>query len=229
MTNYYFNEDLNQFVKCIENCTECIKGENICSICNNEKGYYKIENNQEGICLDKPPSINYVLEHDVSEWRKCNERCETCKKQSKSERDHQCTKCANNFYPYESDFYNFDKGMKETIDCWTEDEVKKENRNYILNPLTKKFEKCDDSCAQCEITKNNCLECQNNYYYINGHKNGTCFHYPLEKYSLGFVNGDTVYLPCFHLCKYCHQVSKSFLYQNVLIVMKKIIQKIQIL
>ena len=60
MTNYYFNEDLNHFVKCIENCTECIKGENICSICNNEKGYYKIENNQEGICLDKPPSINYL-------------------------------------------------------------------------------------------------------------------------------------------------------------------------
>ena len=27
--------------------------------------------------------------------------------------------------------------MKETIDCWTEDEVKKENRNYFLNPLTK--------------------------------------------------------------------------------------------
>ena len=213
MSNYFFNEDLNQFIKCINNCTECIKGENICNKCNNEEKYYKIEN-QDGKCLDKPPSKHFVLDLKASEWRECNERCETCKKQSKSEIDHQCLNCANYYYSYDTDYYNFEKGFKNTINCWTINEAKIETRNYFLNIETERFEKCDDSCAECEIKKNNCLECQMNYYYINGYKNGTCFKNPLAKYLLGLVNGDTVYLPCFHLCKYCKQVSQSFLYQQ---------------
>ena len=53
-----------------------------------------------------------------------------------------------------------------------------------------------------------------NYYFINGFKNGTCFFYPLEKYALGLVDGENVYLPCYSICKYCNQVSQSFLFQQ---------------
>ena len=98
------------------------------------------------------------------------------------------------------------------LNCWSVEEVAIQNRNYYLNG--ENFEKCDESCAVCLNKGNNCLECQMNYYFINGFKNGTCFFYPLEKYALGLVDGETVYLPCYSICKYCNQVSQSFLFQQ---------------
>ena len=215
MSNYFFDikKDPHQFIKCIENCTECIKSHEICSKCNYDKKYYKIEN-QEGLCYKNKPGDNWALHKDAFEWRICNERCATCDIQSKSDIDHHCYNCSDNYYSYDIDYYNLENHNIKTLNCWLPEEVKKENRNYYLNPLTSRYEKCDDSCAECEIKSNNCLECQMNHYYINGYKNGTCFHYPLEKYSLGLVNGTTVYLPCFYLCKFCNQVSPSFLYQQ---------------
>ena len=126
--------------------------------------------------------------------------------------DQQCIKCADNFYSYYKDYLNYQKGIYKSFNCFTLDEVKMENENYFLNGNY--FKKCDDSCGECENSSNNCLKCQNNYYYIDGSKNGSCFHYPLEKYSVVQIDGETVFLPCFHLCKYCNQVSESFFYQQ---------------
>ena len=43
-----------------------------CLECNNEKGYYRKENDQFN-CYKDPPNKYYALDPIVKEWRKCNE------------------------------------------------------------------------------------------------------------------------------------------------------------
>ena len=173
MINYYFDEDKKQFIKCSEKCKECLKGVDICNECNEEKGYYEIEN-LKNECWKESLLDNYVFDKEAKQWRKCNERCSKCKKQVKSELDHQCEKCTNNYYPYLIDYNNYNNKFLTGINCWTKNEVKLKNRNYFLNPLGL-FEQCDNSCAECETKKDNCLECQMNYYYINEKKKWDMF------------------------------------------------------
>ena len=210
--NFLFDEESQQYRKCSEKCNGCLKDVNICKDCNEEKSYYPIEN-MKNECWKEAPIKNYCLDNDVKEWRKCNERCSKCKKQVKSEIDHQCIECSDNYYPYFIDYQNFKNLNLTGFNCWLIREVKSKYPNYFLNS-NNQFEKCDISCAKCETKKDNCLECQMNYFYINGHKNGTCFPYPLRKYALSNINGETVFLSCFHLCENCNLVSKSFLYQQ---------------
>jgi len=212
--NFYFDEENKLLRKCSEKCSECSKGVDICSDCNKEKLYFHVEDSMND-CWKEPPTSNYCLDSSgqIIIWRKCNERCSRCSKQVKSELDHQCLGCANNYYPYAIDIENFENFNLSGFNCWSESEVKSKYPNYFLNS-NNQFEQCDSSCAQCETNKDNCLECQMNYYYINGHKNGTCFLYPLRQYALINVDGESVFSSCFHLCEHCNQISKSFLYQQ---------------
>jgi len=50
---------------------------------NEEKGYYRKENDLFN-CYKDPPNDNYALDSKVKEWRKCNERCRKCVFQSRS-------------------------------------------------------------------------------------------------------------------------------------------------
>ncbi len=212
MKNYYFDGANQQLIKCEEKCSECLAGFDVCSECNYKEGYYKVEK-QKNKCTKYPPGDNWVKDETAQEWRKCNDRCKKCNIQSKTETNHQCTECADNYYPYKTDYNNDMKGARKGLDCWTTEEVALENKNYFLNEDSL-FEKCDDSCAVCQNIANNCSECQMNYYYINGHKNGSCFDQSLEGFVLDIVNGENVFVPCFHLCKHCREVSDNFLYQQ---------------
>jgi len=211
MKSFFFDEELQQYIKCAEKCGECLKGVDICNECNEGKEYYPVENIKNE-CWKVSPD-NYCFDREVNQWRKCNERCSKCKKQVKSELDHQCEKCADNYYPYAIDRENYENFNLTGHNCWLISEVKSKHKNYFLNS-NNQFEQCDISCAECETKKDNCLECQMNYYYINGHKNGTCFSYPLRQYALVNINGESVFSSCFHLCENCNQISRSFLYQQ---------------
>ena len=210
LKHYYLNIITEQFTKCEEKCSECSNGPDICSTCNYEKGFYKVEG-IDNECWKEPPSENYVLDKD--EWRKCNDRCRKCFIQSKIQDNHQCLLCAENYYPYETDFSNKEAGAINAFNCYTIEEVKSDNPNYFLKDGL--FKKCDESCAECEVNSNNCLQCQMNYYYIDGYQNGTCFEYPLKGYCpTQDILGNTVYRLCYKNCQLCHKVSQSFLYQQ---------------
>ena len=186
------------------NETHCIK-------CNNNNGFYKIEN-EDYYCSDKPPAENYVLDIEEKEWRQCNERCQKCYIQSKSEIDHQCISCNKYYYPFKIDYDNYRNNKITGFNCFSFAEVYSKYSNYFLN-INNKFEKCDISCERCE-TKNECLNCSPNYYYIYGNENGTCFHEPLAKYGLTKINDNLYFIPCFKSCKYCNKVSQSLLNQQ---------------
>ena len=213
---YYFlnneKDKISFYKKIIKGSCEIYSEDgNYCIKCNNYKGYYKIEN-QENECSESKPANNYVLDFEAKEWRKCNQRCDQCKMQSKSEIDHQCLKCSNNYYPYKIDYDNFIDKKISTINCYSLTEVKSKYLNYFLNS-DNQFEKCDISCNSC-ITKNICTKCSDNYYNIYGYENGTCFLYPLPSYGLVNFNYTIYFKKCFNLCKYCSQITQSFLYQQ---------------
>ena len=132
--------------------------------------------------------------------------------QSRSEIDHQCLFCNQYFYPYKIDYENYEKKLLTGFNCFTYSEVKSKYLNYYLNS-NNQFEKCDISCKDCE-KENICIECNDNYYYIYGHENGTCFHYPLAHYGLVNTYYQSYFKPCFSLCKYCNFITISLLYQQ---------------
>ena len=132
MKNYYLNEETGLFIKCSEKCSECSNGVDICSKCNNEKKFYKVEG-LEGECWKDRPTGKWTLDKEAQEWRKCNDRCKECNFQSKSESDHQCKVCADGYYSYYIDYLNFQKGTYKSFNCYTIEEVKKVNKNYFLN------------------------------------------------------------------------------------------------
>ena len=208
--NYYFDPSISQFKKCNEKCKECELG--LCTLCND--GYYKIEE-QEYNCSKLPPADNYALDNITNEWRKCDERCKKCYKQTRSIKDHQCLLCNDNYYPYKIEYENHkNKPLIITgFNCYTISEVKEDNINYFLNS-NNFFEKCDDSCLECESKSNLCKICSPNYYNILGNKNGTCFKEPLEGYGLIKSEGEIYFKKCFHLCKFCTQITDSFFYQK---------------
>ena len=214
--NYIFQNNgegnISYYKKIIEGYLEVFsQDKNGCIKCNNSKGYFKIEN-QEYKCSNKPPAENYIFDKESKEWRLCNKRCQKCYIQSRSELDHQCFICTQNYYPYKIDFENFINNKITGFNCFNISEVKSQYLNYFLNS-DNQLEKCDISCQECE-SKNLCLKCSDNYYYIYGHENGTCYKEPLPYYGLIYINNNLFFKNCFNLCKYCYKITKSFLFQQ---------------
>ena len=212
MNNYYLDLVNSQFKKCAEKCKECEYGVDICSLCND--GYYKIED-QEFNCSKLAPSENYALDHITYQWRKCDERCKKCYKQTRSKIDHQCLLCNDNYYSYKTDYDNFKNPILNItgFNCYTLSEVKNNNVNYYLSS-NYFFEKCDISCLECESESNFCTICNSHYYNILGFKNGTCFKEPLKGYGLINIQGEIFFEKCFPLCTFCTQITQSFFYQQ---------------
>ena len=194
--NYFLELGSLQLKKCNKNFNEYPAGTNICSLCNYSEGYYKIENQE------------YNCESPL-----CNDRCKKCDFQSQSELDHQCTLCKDNYYSFKTDYFNYLTKRTTGFNCYSLSEVKEKNINYYLNSEGL-FEKCDISCYECENSNNKCKKCNVNYYEIFEHKNGTCFKNPLEKYGLAESDGKIYFKKCYHLCKYCIQITDSFLFQQ---------------
>ena len=209
---FIYNKNLNQsyYTYIYYSCEKYSNG-TYCIQCNNNNGFYKIEN-EVYRCSDKPPAKNYVLDIEAKEWRKCNKRCKKCYMQSKSEIHHQCISCNNYYYPFKIDYDNYINNKITGFNCFTFAEVYSKYLNYFLN-INDQFEKCDISCEKCE-TKNKCLNCSQNYYYIYGNENNTCFHEPLARYGLTKIDDNLYFIPCFKLCKYCNKISQSFLNQQ---------------
>lgn len=180
--------------------------------CDNNLGYYKIEN-EPFKCVNSSPYSDYALDETEKEWRKCNERCETCANPSKTD-DHKCLSCKKdyNYYPYKIDYDNFLERKISTINCFHIEEVKSKYLNYFLNE-NYTFEKCNISCEEC-ISKNSCIKCAINYYNIYGYENGTCFPYPLDNYRLVIINNKAYFQKCNKYCKNCNKITQSFLYQQ---------------
>ena len=202
-------ENKSYFTNFCKNCEICSIENKGCIKCNNSKGYYEKEN-QKFNCSREPPAENYIFDSKAKEWKICGERCQKCSRQTNSLIDQQCTKCTNNYFPFKEDYENFINKQITGFNCYNITEIKK---NYFINSENN-IEKCDISCLECRNRSDFCIICNTNYYNILDYRNGTCFPNPLPKYGLFKFENQIYFKQCFSLCKYCIQITDSFLFQQ---------------
>ena len=104
--NNYICED------CHEDCNICNKeslNNNLCITCNNEKGYYQIDNDINNVnnfikCYKSPEG--YYFDNVVLLYKKCYISCKKCNIGG-SESYHNCVECNDDNYIYEIPFGNY--------------------------------------------------------------------------------------------------------------------------
>ena len=149
--HYYLNEEDKTILECSKNCKNCVKSNNYCLTCS--EGSYYIQGQNDFFCYFEPPSINWVLNTEMKEWQKCNERCKKCFKQTNSEFDQQCIECdnSNNYFPYQKEIDAWNEGDNifnlTGFNCYKKEEVKS---NYYLDKKNLTWMKCSKSCSICE-------------------------------------------------------------------------------
>ena len=212
--HFFLNESDKTLVECSSSCKTCISNPTYCLSCS-ENAYYA-QGFNDFKCYFNKPGVNWVLNYKTKEWQKCNDRCNTCFKQTNSDYDQQCTSCniSGKFYPYQKDVEAWNQGNNKYkltgFNCYLKDEI---FDDYFLDPNNLFWTKCSKSCSKCESNPDNCLVCNNNneYYNIKYHKNGTCFKNPLPGYIL---DSEKEFNKCFRTCKYCQSTSNSFFYMQ---------------
>ena len=155
---FYFTVD-----NCHKNCLKCKEiGKDIfdqkCDECLDD--YYFAENSKNCFNLKEPPSAYYFDEKNKI-FKKCYEKCKTCKEKGTSEYDMKCSSCEN-----EKGFFIF----SGTKNC-----VKMPIPGYYIDNVDNKIKKCDISCATCSSSpikneKNeviNCDTCNKDYGFYN--------------------------------------------------------------
>jgi len=139
------------------NCKTCIPDKffdsgNCTSSCIN--GYYKDSLNNS-ICKCK---------YDI--------KCEICS--SESIMYNLCITCNNNYYPK----YNDSSNKLDFINCYN-----KLDGYFLDNNI---YKSCYSTCKKCNISgdenKNNCIECIDNYIFINNNENNTNCYKKCENY-----------------------------------------------
>ena len=153
------------------NCKTCISDKffdsgNCTSSCIN--GYYKDSLNNN-VCKCK---------YDI--------KCESCS--DESIKYNLCITCNNNYYPK----YNDSSNKFNFINCYN-----KSDGYFLDNNI---YKPCYSTCKKCNITgdanKNNCIECIDNYIFINNNENNTnCYkkcdyYYYFDSFNRYFCTED---------------------------------------
>ena len=193
--NYYLDNNDDKYKICHESCLECSGQNNNCLSCNNTKGYYFKENNENNICYSNNTiEIGYYFNNNDYLFKKCNYKCLTCD-YGGSNSSSNCTKCKN------IDNYHFDPIKKNH--CIKFNELP--NISYYLDINDDKYKSCHESCLTCDGPyDNNCTSCNGNTFFEveNFEK---CLNYseiPTNYYG-EYSSGKFIYYKCHISCSTC--------------------------
>ena len=196
--NYYLDNHDDKYKICHESCLECNgPNNNNCLKCNNSKGYYFKENNENThFCYTKHSiDIGYYLDINDNLFKKCNNKCLNCVFGG-SDSSSNCTKCKN------SDNYHFDPIINNH--CIKYNELP--DINYYIDINYDKFKLCHESCLTCDGPNNNdCTSCNGNTFFEVENFNKKCLalsEIPINYYSI-YSSGKFVYYKCHISCKKC--------------------------
>ena len=185
---------------CYEACSKCDEmGNSInhkCTKCNNLNQYYFKEDDESGNCF-KESNIEdgYYLDETEKIFKKCNDRCLTCKTEGTTSSSN-CIKCNND------ENYHFDN--LKANHCVTYDEL--QDINYYLDENDDKYKLCHESCLKCDgPNNNNCINCNNSkgYYFKENDNSKVCF--TKNTISIGYyLNSiDNLFKKCNSRCLTC--------------------------
>lgn len=231
----YYDSPVCSFtvVVCSEFCKTCTlpatSTSNKCDSCDNDKGYYRSEDNNEN-CYNSTylPGENYYL--DKSDfpyiYRKCLDNCKLCNEKGDVDIDTKCTLCNDNFFPIEGHeshclpnskiiegyvFYN-NRFVKCHSNCKT---CSKPPSGYEMN--------CDeckgDLIKNHPYIANNCVnDCSGSYWYIGANYEFKCVNgkectqfYP---YLVEETGQCTTVCHDYYTCKYCEENGPLYAYNG---------------
>lgn len=149
-SGYYFNAQTSKHEFCDNSCMTCISIKS-CLTCT--LNFYPIENNLNDCRNSSSISNDYFLDYDAKIYKKCDISCETCINKSVD-----CLKCKESFYKIKEEM-----ASKNASACYASSVT---IPNYIFDSASSLFIKCHESCLNCAVNKNYCIECSNanNYY-----------------------------------------------------------------
>ena len=185
------------------NCFECIDG---FYFIYGEKNCYNnsiLQNNK------------YYFNSKDSMFHKCYNTCSECSNFEPNETNHNCIKCAENYF-------NLDNGLYLN-NCYDNETIKnmltlkessiitsiKEKEDIFITTEKISYLECDISCLKCniEISNSNCIECniESGYYPIQD-SNSTCYNNEtiLEGYYLDKINNPYIWKKCYSKCETCN-------------------------
>ena len=195
-----FLQTINNFI-CYKSCLYCFGEGNIynhnCTVCNNYRGYYFLENSVSKNCYNENEIIDgYYLDKSSNLFKRCNNRCSTCNTGGVDSSSN-CLKCNN------INNYHFDPIKSKH--CITFIELP--NSNYYLDNIDDKYKLCHESCSGCDgPNDNDCTSCNGKTFFETEYFNKRCLRYseiPENYYS--FYSGDKfIYYKCHNSCKKCN-------------------------
>lgn len=136
-----------------------------------------------------------VIENRVGEYcnfnievKKCHDSCFSCENETSTS----CYKCAVGYYPFE--------GETPPFSCHNE---KTKQKNWYLDKINQMYKKCYQTCSECDkggdINNNNCINCNNGYYFIENEKRN-CVQNPKGFYLDAKTD---LYKKCYKTCASC--------------------------
>ena len=210
---YYFNFNLKYCTpintdriiitipNCYSTCSDCYEKGNLsnnkCIECDNEKGYY-FKEDENNNCFDKTNIIKgYYFSESQNIFKKCNNRCAFCTGEG-TETSSNCIECNN------EENYHFDP--IKLNHCRKIEEL--ESSNYYVDINDDTFKLCNDSCLTCYGPNNdNCNSCDgNNFFEVENFIN-RCLELseiPINYYKIETSN-KYKYYKCHESCKTCSE------------------------
>ena len=133
-------------------------------LCEDCPNYYNYEYTG---CIDEIPEGFYKNESLGKTIDKCPNKCKSCSLESLN--NNLCILCNENYFPKDNDPLNIDS----FYECYNKNDEQLgyylDNENNIFKPCYNKCKKCD---REGDDENNNCIECKDDYDYIN--ENGNC-------------------------------------------------------
>ena len=162
-------------------------------ICNNTKGYYLKENdNNSSMCYNNTTiEEGYYLDINESIFKKCHHRCRSCTERG----DDSNTKCL-----YCTSDYHFHPNTSNH--CINISELS--NTNYYIDE-NDTYQLCHESCLECNGPFNNsCTKCDNSYYLKeNDNISSMCYNYSSIGEGYFLDDSGSIFKKCHHRCRSC--------------------------
>ena len=227
--NYYFNNTINIFLLCHENCKTCngsydeLSNNQNCLEC--KIGYIKLERTNNCYPENEIPFSYYKSEENI--YKRCDRHCETCSGPSTNDGYYNCISC-----DIEENNILFNKS-NNCLNCFSKNKIADYEQKkciykeeipdgYYLNDNLI-VEKCYNNCKTCsngEILENinilnmNCDSCNNNngYYYKELEDNNSFYNCYLESEiprnyykKFDIEKNESKYYKCYELCGNCSE------------------------
>ena len=223
---YYFNNTINVYILCHENCDTCNgtydESTNNHNCINCKNGYIKMKGTNN--CYPENENIYSYIKNEENSFIRCDRHCETCSAPPTEDGYYNCNSCDP-----EQNYILFNKSYN-CLNCFSRNKIADFEQKkcifeseipdgYYLNE-NKIVEKCYKNCKTCsngEIYQNknnidilnmNCDSCDtdNNYYFIETEINNCYLENDIpknyyKKYDL--EKNESKYYECYQLCGSC--------------------------